>query len=88
MSIARKLNIKYKELEKRSLRSYLERELLTLRTEFLALAFKYNSESVKDFEKAVKKGDIRETEDTRDDFFRMDYLEKRTGLVENLLDKI
>lgn len=88
MSIARELNIKDKELEKRSLRSYLERELLALRTEFLALAFKYNLESVKDFERAVKKGNIHETEDTRDDFFRMDYLEKRIGLMENLLDKI
>lgn len=88
MSIARELNINDKELEKRSLRSFLERELLTLRTEFLTLSFKYNLESVRDFERAVKKGNIRETEDTRDDFFRMDYLEKRIELMENLLDKI
>ncbi len=88
MSVAKELNIQDKELEKRSLKSYLERELLSLKTEFLVLAFKYNLRSVNEFEKAVKKGKIRETEDTREDFFRLDYLENRTGLIENLLNKI
>lgn len=88
MSVAKELSIENKELEKRSLKSYLERELLALKTEFLILAFKYNSESVDEFEKAVKKGKIRETDDTREDFFRLDYLENRIGLVENLLNKI
>ncbi len=88
MSVAKELNIQDKELEKRSLKSFLERELLVLKTEFLILAFKYNLGNVDEFEKAVKKGKIRETEDTREDFFKLDYLENRTELVENLLNKI
>ncbi|MBU4338986.1 hypothetical protein KKB43_03470 [Patescibacteria group bacterium] len=83
LAIANKLNIK--ELEKKSLKSFLEKESLNLKTEFLMLSFKYGLKNIKGFEKAVKEGKIKETEETRDDFFRLDYLENRIKIVESFL---
>lgn len=83
LAIANKLNIK--ELEKKSLKSFLEKESLSLKTEFLLLSFKYGLKNIEEFEKAIKKGKIKETADTRDDFFRLDYLENRLKIIENIL---
>ncbi|MCK5122959.1 MAG: hypothetical protein KAQ87_02320 [Candidatus Pacebacteria bacterium] len=85
VTIAEKLNIGNEELERRGLKSFLERELLNIKTEFLLLSFKYGLDSVKKFEELVKKGEIRETSDTREDFFRFDYLENRTKTIEQVL---
>lgn len=83
LNIANKLNIK--ELEKKSLKTFLEKELLSLKTEFLLLSFKYGLKNIKSFEKAIKEGKIKETPETRDDFFRLDYLENRIKTIENIL---
>ena len=85
IEIAEKLNIGNEELERRGLKSFLERELLNVKTEFLLLSFKYGLNNVKEFEKSVEKGEIRETFNTREDFFRFDYLENRVKIVEKVL---
>lgn len=84
--IAKKLNIEEKELQKESIRTYLEKELLNLKTELFSIAIKYNLKDIKSFEKAVKKGTIRENSQTRDDFFRWDYLEKKIEDLQKLLN--
>ncbi len=86
--IAKELDLKEKELEREGLRAFLERELLKMKTELFSLAIKYNLKSIKLFEKAVKKGKIHETPETREDFFRWDYLEKRLETLENSLKSI
>ncbi len=83
LDIANKLNIK--ELEKKSLKSFLEKEFLGLKTEFLLLSFKYGLKNIRSFEKALREGKIKETPDTRDDFFRLDYLENRLKIIESFL---
>lgn len=83
--VAKKLNLNKRELEKESLKAFLERELLTKKTELFFLAIKYNFKNITLFENAVKKGKIRETSETREDFFRWDYLEKRIETLENFL---
>ena len=85
VAIAEKLNMGNEELERRGLKSFLEREFLNLKTEFLLLSFKYGLDSAKEFERLVKKGEIKETSDTREDFFRLDYLENRTKTIEQVL---
>ena len=85
VAIAEKLNMGNEELERRGLKSFLEREFLSLKTEFLLLSFKYGLDSAKKFEALVKKGEIKETSDTREDFFRFDYLENRTKTIEQVL---
>ncbi len=87
-NIAKQLNIKDNELQRKSLKIFLERELLVLKTEFLSLAIKYNLNSIKEFERAIEKGEIHETQDTRGDFFRLDYLEKRIKLIEDFLRNV
>ena len=84
--IAKKLNIQEKELQKESIKTFLEKELLNLKTELFSIAIKYNLKDVKLFEKAVKKGKIRENSQTREDFFRWDYLEKRIEDFKKLLN--
>ena len=84
--IAKKLNIKEKELQKESLETYLEKELLNLKTELFSIAIKYDLKDIKSFEKAVKRGGIRENSQTREDFFRWDYLEKKIEDLQKLLN--
>ena len=84
--IAKKLNIQEEELQKESIRTFLEKELLNLKTELFSIAIKYNLKDVKLFEKAVKKGKIHENSQTREDFFRWDYLEKRIKDFKKLLN--
>ncbi|PIS39349.1 MAG: hypothetical protein COT33_02530 [Candidatus Nealsonbacteria bacterium CG08_land_8_20_14_0_20_38_20] len=86
--IAKELDLEKKELEREGLRAYLERELLKVKTELFSLAIKYNLKSIKLFEKAVKKGKIHETSETREDFFRWDYLERKIEALENSLKSL
>ena len=86
--IAKKLDLRKKELERESLMAFLERELLEVKTELFSLAIKYNLKNIRSFEKAVKKGKIHETSETREDFFRWDYLEKRIETLDNFLKSI
>ena len=84
--VAKKLNIKEKELQKESIKTYLEKELLNLKTELFSIAIKYDLKDIKSFEKAVKKGEISENSQTREDFFRWDYLEKKIEDLQKLLN--
>ena len=86
--IAKKLDLRKKELERESLRAFLERELLTKKTELFSLVIKYNLKNISSFERAVKKGKIHEPPQTREDFFRWDYLEKRIETLDNFLKSI
>lgn len=84
--IAKKLKIKEKELQKESIKAFLKKELLNLKTELFSIAVKYDLKNVKSFEKAVKKGKICENSQTREDFFRWDYLGKRIKDFKKLLN--
>ncbi|MBU4298976.1 hypothetical protein KJ636_02955 [Patescibacteria group bacterium] len=88
IDIAKKLNIDEKDLQRKSIRIFLERELLNLKTELLYLATKYNLKSIKSFEKTIKEGKIHENNETREDFFRWDYLERKIGKLKNLLNAL
>ena len=87
-TIAKELDLKKKDLEREGLISFLERELLAMKMELFSLAVKYNLKNISSFEEIVKKGKIHETPETREDFFRWDYLEKRIGILKNFLKSL
>ncbi len=86
--IAKALDLKKTELQKESLKVFLERELLAKKTELFSLAVKYNLKNIKSFVEAARRGKIQESSETREDFFRWDYLEKRISMLGKLLKSL
>lgn len=84
-TIAEKLNLPITTIRKESIKNFLERKLLETKTELFALASKYGVKSIKEFGQLIKKGKIHETSESREDFFRIDYLEAKRELLKKLL---
>ena len=76
--IAGKLNLSVSTLKKESLKDFLEKKLLERKAELFSLVNKYGVKSLSEFDQLVKRGKIHEKSETRDDFFKIDYLESQT----------
>ena len=76
------------ELQKESIKNFLEKKLLETKSELFALANKYGVKSVREFEKLAEKGKIRENAQTRDDFFKIDYLQAQEERVKKALNSL
>jgi len=87
-TIAEKLNIPARTLEKESIGSFLEKKLLETETELFSLANKYKIKSIKELDRLIKTGKIHETSESRDDFFRIDFLESQQILLRKFLKKL
>ena len=74
--IAPILKITQEELERESLRTYLDIRLKRCESELFNLARKRGVSSIEDFEEQYKRGTIEE-EGTWGDFFRLDHLEAK-----------
>lgn len=83
-ALAQKLNLPLETVEKQTVKDFLERKLLEVETELFLLASKYGVNSIKEFDRLIKSGKIKENHDTRDDFFRIDHLESERDLLKNL----
>jgi hypothetical protein len=83
-TIAKKLAIPPEDLEKASLRSYLEARRREIEAQLFLLAKKHGVQTVQDFDAAVQAGRIREA-DGFEDFFAFDHLETER---EKILDAI
>ncbi|KKQ34617.1 MAG: hypothetical protein US50_C0042G0006 [Candidatus Nomurabacteria bacterium GW2011_GWB1_37_5] len=83
--VAKYLNISIPSFEIESKRSFVARKILEIKTEIFSIANKYGIKSLKEFESLIKKGKIRETSESRDDFYRLDYLESRLGILNKIL---
>lgn len=83
-TIAQKLNLPLETVKKESLKDFLERKLLTIETELMILSGKYGAKNIKDFDRLIKQGKIKETSETREDFFRIDALEAERNVLKKL----
>ena len=81
--IAAILNIDSAELEKESLKVYLERKLRTLEAERFKIARRHGISTVKDMGSSFKDGSIKE-EGAWEAFFKLDYLEAEIDLVSKM----
>lgn len=72
--IAAQLNILPEQLERESLRVYLQRSLRLIESELFSLAQKYGVQNVTELDEKIQQGVFHEGE-TFEDYFRFDYLE-------------
>jgi hypothetical protein len=86
--IAKKLDIPFSIIQKESVKSFLEKRLLEVKTELFLLANKYGVKSIKEFDRLIKTGKIHETSETREDFFKFDYLEDKRKTLEKILKSL
>ncbi|MEK7172932.1 MAG: hypothetical protein AAB740_03070 [Patescibacteria group bacterium] len=84
-AIAKQLNIPFANIEKEVLESYLAKKLLENKIDLFSLANKYKIKSLSEFDRLIKAGKISETTQTRDDFFRIDYLTSQIALMKNII---
>ena len=83
-AIARKLGIESGDLERESLRAYLEARRREVEAQLFALAAKHGVRTVQEFDGAIQQGKIREVEGFEDSF-AFDQLEAdRDKIVEAL----
>ena len=87
-TIAKELNLPVSTVKKESLKNFLEKKLLEAKSEFFFLANKYGIKSIKEFDQLIKSGKIHETSESREDFFKLDYLESRIQIIQNLLKSL
>jgi hypothetical protein len=79
-TIARKLGIEPKELERESLQAYLEARRRQVEAQLFLLATKHGVRTVQELDAAIQQGKIREAEGF-EDFFVFDHLETERGKI-------
>ncbi|MDO8524583.1 MAG: hypothetical protein Q7R99_03065 [bacterium] len=87
-TIAQKLNMPIKVLEKESIKSFLNRELHLAEIELFNLSVKYGAKSIKDFQQKIKKGEVHETRESVEDFFNFDHQEAKKDKLKKILQNI
>lgn len=87
-TIAKQLNMSPKVLEEKSLRLFLQKELQLVESELLNLAVKYGAKNIRQFDQKVKKGEIPETQDSLEDFFKFDHLEAKRDKIRKMLKSL
>jgi hypothetical protein len=85
--VAVRLNLTPAQLERDSLRVYLERRLRLVESELFLLAQRYGLQTVEALDQAVRDGDFHEP-DAFEDYFRFDYLEAEIDSLQELLAKL
>ncbi len=84
-NIAKQLNIPSANIEKDLLENFLTKKLLENKIELFSLANKYKVKSLYEFDRLIKAGKISETTQTREDFFKIDYLTSQIDLMKNII---
>lgn len=85
--VAVRLNLTPAQLERESLRVYLERRLRLVESELFTLAQRFGVETIHELDQAVRAGRFHET-DAFEDFFRFDYLEAEIDSLKELLSQL
>jgi len=88
MNIAKMFDLPVVQLQREGVRSFLGKKLLETSSELLALANKYGVKSVQEFEKFARRGKIRESAESRDDFFKIDNLQTQEERIRKALDSL
>ena len=84
---AKVLNMESEELERRSIKTFLERELTNAEAEIYKIAAKHGVKSVLELDSKLQRGEITE-EEVLDDFMEFDYLESRRDALIKVLGKL
>jgi len=80
--VAKTLDLNPAELEKESLKFFLEKELKNVEVEIYKLANKHGVKSVLELDKKLKRGEVKE-EQILDDFMELEFFEiKKKKLLE------
>jgi hypothetical protein len=85
--VATRLNTTPEQLERDSLRLYLERKLRVTESELFLLAQRYGIQTVFELDTAVQAGRFHEPE-AFEDYFRFDYLEGERESLTELLSQL
>lgn len=85
--VAVRLNLTPAQLERESLRVYLERRLRLVESELFGLAQQYGVNTIDELDEAIRAGRFHEA-DAFEDFFRFDYLEAEIDSLQELLAKL
>ncbi len=85
--VAVRLNLTPSQLERESLRVYLERRLRLVESELFVLAQRYGLETVEELDQAVQAGRFHEPEGF-EDYFRFDFLEDEKDSLQDLLARL
>ncbi len=86
-TVAMKLQISPKELERHSLKLFLQQRLRIIETQLLDLARRYGVETVLELDTLIQQGQLHEAE-TFEHFFAFDNLEAEKETVQKLLDEL
>jgi len=87
-NIAKMFALPVAELQREGIRSFLGKKLLETRSELLVFANKYGVKSVEEFEKFAGRGKIRESAESRDDFFKIDHLQAQEERIKKALNSL
>lgn len=82
--VATKLSLPPEELERESLRLFLNHRLRLLESQLLGLASKYNVKTVTELDTLVQSGKVHESS-AFEDYFEFDHLEAERDAVQELL---
>ena len=85
--VASRLNTLPEQLERESLRLYLEHKLRVVESELFALVSRYGVETVFALDEAVQSGRFHEPE-AFEDYFHFDYLEHERQTLRELLGQV
>lgn len=85
--IAKTLDIDPVELEKESLRCFLQKEIRNLEVEIYRIGNKHGVKSVLELDEKLKKGKIKE-EEMLDDFMELEFLETKREKLLKALEKV
>jgi len=85
--IAKTLDIDPVELEKESLRCFLQKEIRNLEVEIYRIGNKHGVKSVLELDEKLKKGEIKE-EEMLDDFMELEFLETKREKLLKALEKV
>lgn len=85
--LAARLNISEQELERESLRVYLQQCLREVRADIVHLGNKYGVQSAAEMEVRYRDGTLPEA-GTWEDFFRLDHLEAKRDELLSLLQEL
>lgn len=85
--VAKELHMKPNELLKESLKTYLEKRLLSIEADIFLIAKKYEVKDVFELDSKVKEGFLTEKE-AYEDYFNLDNLEAKREKIKKFLEKL
>jgi len=86
-TLAAKLNMSAQELERESLRTYLQQRLREVQSDIVHMCNKYGVQNAAEMEAHYRDGTLPEA-GTWEDFFRLDHLEAKRDELLNLLQEL